>query len=130
MRRSLSMFHAAALVAVLGLSACASIDAARNTDTTPAARVYALRADYVTALGATAAYVSLPFCNPAPMPCADAATVIRLADAKNIAGPALDAAERIVRERRPGDPLVEQAIAAAGAALDAFQRIVNRSKEV
>ena len=87
---------------------------------TPAQRLFALQADYVTVLTVAAEYESLPRCSAAPPPCSTGAIVEKIRGADDIAFAAISVAKKALGE---GDA-VERSLAAASAAVAALSALI------
>lgn len=116
-----------ALAAGLALGGCASSPGgASPLGQTPAQVVFAAKSAYAVALNTAVAYRRLPQCaTPVVMPCHDAAILVQIQKADNVAAGALDAAENAVRTPAVGDDARSKAITAANTALAALQSIVS-----
>lgn len=112
---------AASLILSLSLAACAS-GGVKN----PQQAGYALRTEYAAALDAADQYGRLPFCNGPTDPtiCAKRDVVIKIKAAKDIAKPAVEAAEAAVRSPNFDKSTYDAVIVAAQQALLALGKII------
>lgn len=108
------------LATLLAATGCAT--APKN----PQQAGYALRTEYAAALDAADQYGRLPFCNGPTDPtiCAKRDVVIKIKAAKDIAKPAVEAAEAAVRSPNFDKSTYDAVIVAAQQALLALGKII------
>lgn len=113
---------AACAAVALAVAACASTEA-----NTPAQRVFAVKADYLTALQVAAGYERLPRCAAGQTivdACSDAGAVAEIRRADLDAKAALDAAEEAVRDPRATGSSIGLALSAAERGVGVLRRIL------
>lgn len=114
--------RALVLATLLAVTGCAT--APKN----PQQAGYALRTEYAAALDAADQYGRLPFCagpaTPGPVVCADRSVVIKIKAAKDIAKPAVEAAEAAVRSPDFNRSTYDAVLIAAQKAVIALGQIV------
>lgn len=112
-----------AIVSLAGMSGC--VTSTTTSNLTPQAAVYQAKQNYDVALQAALLYEALPDCATAGSQlCSTHAAKLKIQQAKNVASPALQAAESAVRSPDFDKSTASAVIASANAAVIALSAIV------
>lgn len=124
--KSRSRFFALFACTILAIAAYALIAGCAVTPATPQQAIFQIKSDYADALSAAVLYDSLPPCTAAApgIVCSDASVRAKLKQAKDIASPAIQAAENAVRDPNFDKSTSDAVVAAARQAVLALTQII------
>lgn len=122
--RAINHYRFAFLVGcVVALSACAAVPKS------PAQAIFQVEGDYAAALAVAVQYEKLPRCTvPDKQICSKSSVIKKIKKADTIAGDALDAAQKAVRDPSFDKSKADALIVSATNAVSAFARITSDLK--